>query len=76
MGDRFPLNSHILMVSSRASFEIMQKALMARIPIVAVVSAPSSLAVAFARKFKITLVGFLREGRFNVYAGRERIKSA
>lgn len=70
---RFPLDHHILMVSGRASFEIMQKALMARVPIVAAVSAPSSLAVALARKFRMTLVGFLRGETCNIYAGAERI---
>lgn len=72
---KLPLNRHILMVSGRTSFEIMQKALVARIPIVAAVSAPSSLAVALAREFKMTLVGFLRERGCNVYAGRERIET-
>ena len=68
-----PLDRHILMVSGRTSFEIMQKALVARIPIVASVSAPSSLAVALARQFGMTLVGFLRGQTCNVYAGKERI---
>jgi FdhD protein len=73
---RLPLTSHILMVSGRSSFEIMQKALTARIPIVCSVSAPSSLAVQLAQQFGITLIGFLRGERFNVYAGRERISLA
>jgi formate dehydrogenase accessory protein FdhD len=64
-----------LLVSGRASFEIMQKAVVARIPIVAAVSAPSSLAIALARKFKMTLVGFLRGESCNVYAGAERVTS-
>ena len=70
---RLPLAGHVLLVSGRASFEIMQKALVAGIPIVCAVSAPSSLAASVAREFGMTLVGFLREGRFNVYAGQERV---
>ena len=70
---RLPLADHILLVSGRASFEILQKALVAGIPIVCAVSAPSSLAASVAREFGMTLVGFLREGRFNVYAGQERL---
>jgi FdhD protein len=69
-----PFAKHILMVSGRASFEIMQKALAARVPVVAAVSAPSSLAVEFARESGQTLVGFLREDRLNIYAGRQRVQ--
>jgi FdhD protein len=70
---RLPLGDHLLMVSGRSSFEIMQKSLVAGIPVVCSVSAPSSLAVALAREFNMTLIGFLREQRFNVYAGSERV---
>ncbi|HEY0456334.1 MAG TPA: formate dehydrogenase accessory sulfurtransferase FdhD [Verrucomicrobiae bacterium] len=69
-----PFSEHILLVSGRASFEIMQKALAARIPLVAAVSAPSSLAVEFARESQQTLVGFLRGDRMNVYSRPDRIK--
>ena len=69
-----PLDRHILLVSGRASFEIMQKALAARIPIVAAVSAPSSLAVQFAVESRQTLVGFLRGDRLNIYSHPERIR--
>jgi FdhD protein len=71
---RLPLTDHIVMVSGRSSFEILQKCLMAGVPVVCAVSAPSSLAVDVAREFGMTLVGFLRGGRFNVYAGSERIE--
>ena len=70
---RLPFGAHVLLVSGRASFEIMQKALAARVPIVCAVSAPSSLAVEFARESGQTLVGFLRGEDFNVYACPERI---
>ena len=76
LSDQLPLNNHIVMVSGRSSFEILQKCLTAGVPIVCAVSAPSSLAVALAREFGITLVGFLRGERFNVYAGRERLAIA
>ncbi len=68
-----PLSENIVMVSGRTSFEILQKCVVAGVPIVCAVSAPSSLAVDVARRFGVTLVGFLRGGRFNLYAGEERI---
>ena len=70
---RLPLSEKIVVVSGRSSFEILQKCLTAGVPIVCAVSAPSSLAVDVAREFGMTLVGFLRGGRFNVYAGFDRI---
>jgi FdhD protein len=70
--ERLPLAGQILLVSGRVSFEIMQKALAAGIPAVCAVSAPSSLAVNLATEFGMTLVGFVRGDRFNVYAGAER----
>jgi FdhD protein len=70
---RLPLNDSILLVSGRGSFEIVQKALVAGAPIVACVSAPSSLAVQLAWEFNLTLVGFLRGKRFVVYTGEDRV---
>ena len=72
---RLPLDDHIVMVSGRSSFEILQKCLVARVPIVCSVSAPSSLAVDVAREFGMTLIGFLRGSQFNVYSGAQRITS-
>jgi FdhD protein len=69
----FPYSRHILMVSGRTSFEIIQKALLARIPCIAAISAPSSLAVELADRAGITLVGFLRDHSMNVYTHAERV---
>jgi len=76
LSDELPLNNRIVMVSGRSSFEILQKCLAAGVPIVCAVSAPSSLAVTLAREFGITLIGFLRGERFNIYAGKERLGNA
>jgi FdhD protein len=69
---KVPLAEHIVLVSGRSSYEILQKCLAAGVPVVCSVSAPSTLAVALAQEFRMTLVGFLRGDRFNVYAGPER----
>jgi FdhD protein len=72
---RLPLSDHVVMVSGRSSFEILQKCLVAGAPVVCAISAPSSLAVDVARQFSMTLVGFLRGNRFNIYSGHERIRT-
>ena len=72
---KLPLHDCILLVSGRASYEILQKSTVAGLPVVCAVSAPSHLAVDVARRFHVTLVGFLRATRFNIYAGEERIRN-
>ncbi|MCH2050171.1 MAG: formate dehydrogenase accessory sulfurtransferase FdhD [Trichodesmium sp. ALOHA_ZT_67] len=74
LAGELPLNNLMVMVSGRSSFEILQKCITAGLPIVCALSAPSSLAVEIAKRFNITLVGFLRGRKFNIYSGVERIK--
>ncbi len=71
-----PISERIVMVSGRSSFEILQKCIAAEVPIVCAVSAPSSLAVSLAREFGVTLIGFLRGEKFNIYSGKQRIEIA
>jgi FdhD protein len=73
MSNRLPADEQGLLVSGRASFELMQKALVAGFPLLAAVGAPSSLAVSLAKEFDMTLVGFLRGGNFNIYSHAERL---
>jgi FdhD protein len=70
---RLPLSDHALVVSGRLSFEIVQKAWLAGIPMIVAVSAPSSLAIDLAARSGMTLVGFTRDGRFNIYTHEERV---
>jgi len=73
LANRLPLSGHVLLVSGRGGFEIVQKAIAAGVPLLASVSAPSSLAVQLARELGLTLAGFLRGRRFVIYSGEERI---
>ncbi len=71
-----PASNRILLVSGRSSFELVQKAVIAGIPVILAIGAPSSLAVALAREYGVTLIGFIKNSRFNVYSGEERIGAA
>jgi FdhD protein len=75
LNDRIPLQNHLLFLSSRSSFELVQKALMAGAPVLATVGGPSSLAIEMAREHSLTLIGFIRSGHFNVYSGEWRLDS-
>ena len=70
---RLPIGGAVLAVSGRAGYEVVQKAVAAGIPALVAVGAPSSLAIQVARRFGLTLVGFLKQDRFNVYSGAERL---
>ncbi len=72
--EMLPLSNYLILVSGRASFELIQKSLVAGIPILAAVGAPSSLAISLAKESDMTVLGFVRNNRFNIYCGEERIK--
>lgn len=69
------LGKHFVLLSGRAGFELVQKAALAGLPLLAAIGAPSGLSVQLAREFNMTLIGFLREDRFNIYCGKERVKN-
>ncbi|MEM7104288.1 MAG: formate dehydrogenase accessory sulfurtransferase FdhD [Bacteroidota bacterium] len=73
LNEKLPLNNFVILVSGRISFELVQKALMAGLPVMAAVGAPSSLAIQLASRFGMTLIGFIRDGRYNIYSGRDRV---
>jgi FdhD protein len=75
LNDRIPLENYLLFLSSRSSFELIQKAVMAGAPILATIGGPSSLAIETAREHSLTLIGFIRDGHFNIYSGEWRIDS-
>ena len=75
IGNKLPLDHHILLLSGRASFELIQKAAMAGIKIVCAVGAPSVWQLSWPKNVIMTLIGFLRDGRFNIYSGDQRIKN-